>query len=258
MIIFTDIHGCYKSFLALLKKIPKEELDKGIAFCGDLIDRGKDSRKVIQWAIDNNVHCIRGNHEDMMLGLHMGNINYQYTVHNAVDHIKQTGNIPRGMGSWLPQGGFETLCSYEEFLEEELDDRGVPTKVFAMDVLEEHIKYVQNLPYFLEFKDVKNDKGQHLLITHSSAAAVWKWGEDKRKQQIKLFQENIIWNREMNPKIIPDIYNVFGHTPRDYFATVTDHYACIDTGCAYKYKELGRLTALQFPEMITYVQESLE
>lgn len=256
MIIFTDIHGCYESFLALLKKIPQEEIDKGVAFCGDLIDRGKDSRKVIQWAIDNKVHCIRGNHEDMALGLHMGNPRHQYTIHNAIDHIAQTGNIPRGMGNWLPQGGFSTLCSYEEFLMDQLDDRGAPTKVFAIDVLEEHIKYLENLPYFLEFKDIKNDKGQHLLLTHASASNIWHWGDKKRKQQKMQFEENIVWNRNLNPKVIPDVYNIFGHTPREDKATVRDHYSCIDTGCVYSnLMGLGRLTALQFPEMITYVQE---
>ena len=194
----------------------------------------------------------------MALGLHMGDPRHQYTIHNAIDHIAQTGNIPRGLGNWLPQGGFSTLCSYEEFLEDKLDERGLPTKVFAIDTLKKHIKYLESLPYYLEFPDVKNDKGQHLLITHASASRVWKWGEEKRKQQIKQFEENIIWNRETNPKVIPDIYNVFGHTPREYKATVRDHYAMIDTGCAYRYKELGKLTAFQFPEMITYVQDSLE
>lgn len=256
MIILSDIHGCYETFLALLKKIPQKEIDKGVAFCGDLIDRGKDSRKVVQWAIDNNVHCVRGNHEDMAFGLHMAYPNWQYTVYNAIEEIAQTGKIPRGLGNWLPQGGLQTLWSYEEFLHDQLDDRGAPTKVFAIDALEEHIKYIKNLPYYLEFKDIKNDKGQHLLITHASAAKVWKWNDERRKQQSALFQEHLVWSRDLNPKVISNVYNVFGHTPRENQATIREHFACIDTGCKYDHiMRLGRLTAFQFPEMITYVQE---
>ena len=194
----------------------------------------------------------------MALGLHMGNPNMQYTIHNAINYIAQTGNIPRDMGNWLPQGGFSTLCSYEEFLMDKLDERGAPTKVFAIDALVEHIKFMENLPYYLEFPDIKNDKGQHLLISHASASSVWRWEQGKRRIQKDMFETDITWNRNLNPKVIPDIYNVFGHTPREHKATIKDHYAIIDTGCAYPYTELGRLTALQFPEMITYVQESVE
>ena len=61
--VIGDIHGCYKTFRALLKKLP----DVPIVIAGDLIDRGPDSSQVIQYCIDNNIQVTTGNHEDMLL-----------------------------------------------------------------------------------------------------------------------------------------------------------------------------------------------
>ena len=63
MIIIGDVHGCYKTLMALLEKLPKEEK---ICFVGDLIDRGKDSKKVLDYVLDNHIDCVMGNHEEMM------------------------------------------------------------------------------------------------------------------------------------------------------------------------------------------------
>ncbi len=67
-----DIHGCSKTF----KKLIKEEIVIGKSdniYCiGDYIDRGRDSKEVIDFILelrDSNyqVHTLRGNHEQMLL-----------------------------------------------------------------------------------------------------------------------------------------------------------------------------------------------
>lgn len=60
--VIGDPHGCYKTFLALIEQLPK---DAQITVVGDLIDRGPDSRKIVQYVIDNRIDCVRGNHEEM-------------------------------------------------------------------------------------------------------------------------------------------------------------------------------------------------
>jgi len=40
--------------------------------------------------------------------------------------------------------------------------------------------------------------------------------------------------------------------------TIMQNFACIDTGGCYKRGPYGRLTALQYPEMIVYTQENIE
>ncbi|MFY4844058.1 metallophosphoesterase, partial [Aliarcobacter butzleri] len=62
--IIGDVHGCYKSLLALIEQLPNKKNSK-IVFVGDLIDRGKNSCEVIELIINNNYDCVMGNHEEL-------------------------------------------------------------------------------------------------------------------------------------------------------------------------------------------------
>lgn len=67
----SDIHGCRKSFAALLDKV-KFTTDDVLYLLGDYIDRGPDSKGVIDliWQLQasgHTVHCLKGNHEEMLL-----------------------------------------------------------------------------------------------------------------------------------------------------------------------------------------------
>ena len=93
-IAIGDIHGCAESLKALLGKI-RPYRDRIHVFIGDYIDRGPDSRGVVDAVMDfaRNHNCIflRGNHENMLL-----------------DAI-QTGERT----FWIINGGHETLESYQ-------------------------------------------------------------------------------------------------------------------------------------------------
>jgi len=67
----SDIHGCAKTFKALLDRI-SFSLEDELYLLGDYIDRGPDSKGVIDhvWQLQKNghtVHCLCGNHEQMFL-----------------------------------------------------------------------------------------------------------------------------------------------------------------------------------------------
>ncbi len=89
-----DIHGCSIAFSALLEAVAPEPGDT-IILLGDLIDRGPNSSRVISTAIElsrqNNVICVLGDHEELML--------------RAID---DNNALPK----WLRNGGVETLHSY--------------------------------------------------------------------------------------------------------------------------------------------------
>ena len=57
MIIIADIHGCFKTLQALIKKLPE---DQEICFSGDLIDRGRNSKDVVEFVKSNGYKCCRG------------------------------------------------------------------------------------------------------------------------------------------------------------------------------------------------------
>lgn len=59
----SDIHGEYNLFIKLLKKINFNNNDT-LYICGDIIDKGKDSVKLIKFISNQkNIFAIMGNHE---------------------------------------------------------------------------------------------------------------------------------------------------------------------------------------------------
>lgn len=229
-IIISDVHGCYKTLLALLDKVPKNEK---IIFTGDLIDRGPQSKEVIQLVRDNNFLVVLGNHEDFM-----------------------TGQGCYGWDSWFRNGADATLKSYgvsycKRFSSGYIDKED--TSEESYQIFKEHQSWMLTLPVYLLFEDEVNDDGEKLLVSHSSVAKVWKWSEKRRSDMHHLFKEHIIWERNYNPKPISGIYNVIGHTVVEE-PSLKKGVAFIDTGAAYKRK----LTALRFPQMEIYQQEYIE
>ena len=81
LVIISDIHGCYYTLRRLLAKVPK---GGQLVFAGDMIDRGPHSRHVIEYAIQHNIPCVTGNHEEML----------------------------QDRDLWMRNGGYETLRSY--------------------------------------------------------------------------------------------------------------------------------------------------
>lgn len=61
--ILSDIHGEYDLFIKLLQKINFSSDDEMIV-CGDIIDKGQDSVRLLQFIKSKlNIRCIIGNHE---------------------------------------------------------------------------------------------------------------------------------------------------------------------------------------------------
>lgn len=89
-----DIHGCATALKTLLAKLKLTAQDT-LVILGDVIDRGPDSRDVLEQLLAVRQSCqlvpILGNHEQMLL--------------DVID-----GQMP--LQSWLVHGGAETLDSY--------------------------------------------------------------------------------------------------------------------------------------------------
>lgn len=223
-ILISDIHGCYKTLKALVDKLPH----KNIAILGDLVDRGPRSMEVVQYIMDNKFDCIKGNHEQMMLD-----------YYDNKEFLK---------GLWLRNGGIKTRESYAN-----------------VDlVLLEHLKWMEDLPTYIKYSDIKNDKGDILLISHSMAFEYFKNPDLFNDKERDL---NIMWNRDFHKiKPISGMYNIFGHTPQYSGVTVKTFYSCIDTGACYRSlnKEIDRkegfgiLSAIEYPSMKVWTQENID
>jgi serine/threonine protein phosphatase 1 len=89
-----DIHGCLTALDKLLE-IVQPQADDQLIFLGDYVDRGPDSRGVIDRVLSlratHRLVCLRGNHDVMML---------------------KARDEPAERRAWLYYGGHATLQSY--------------------------------------------------------------------------------------------------------------------------------------------------
>ncbi len=71
--VIGDVHGRRAQLARLLDMLPRDASSDTLVFLGDLIDRGRDAPGVVQDVIElqneapGRVHCLRGNHEQMLL-----------------------------------------------------------------------------------------------------------------------------------------------------------------------------------------------
>ena len=158
--VIGDIHGCDYALSELYDKLLSHT--KKIYSVGDLIDRGPDSKSVIQFCIDNGIKPVMGNHEDMLL---------------AAIRKSNYGIIPgyeTNLSLWLCNGGNKTITSY----------LGKKSKSFRRFVDEfrdsGHYDFISALPLKIEL--------ENCIISHG--------GILKNKPL-----HYALWNREMPSKL---------------------------------------------------------
>jgi serine/threonine protein phosphatase 1 len=93
----SDIHGCFKPFYELIVNTIKLTKSDQLILLGDYIDRGDQSKEVIDFIIDLqksgfNISPLAGNHEVMLL-----------------DSV----NNPEILPLWLMNSGISTLISFD-------------------------------------------------------------------------------------------------------------------------------------------------
>lgn len=71
-----DIHGCHQEFSDLIGRLTLEKADR-LVLLGDLVNRGPNSAKVIDLALENRAISLLGNHERRLL-------KYRRTVDKSV------------------------------------------------------------------------------------------------------------------------------------------------------------------------------
>jgi Calcineurin-like phosphoesterase len=139
-IAIGDIHGCSRALEAVLAAIGPRREDV-IVTLGDYINRGPDSRGVLDWLIALEGQCtlipILGNHEQQLLA--------------ALD------GEPSAVLNWLDMGGVATLASYGAERVTEADLARIPAEHIAFlrrcrDYYETesqifvHAQYVPDMP----------------------------------------------------------------------------------------------------------------
>lgn len=222
IIAIGDIHGHLDHLNALIDKIDAQE-DDTVVFIGDYIDRGPNSKGVINRVMQfqkehSDTICLMGNHEKMMLdglvrSVKVGPRTYGYSA-------KEWYEI------WMRNGGMNTLRSYP-------GTTGMYGAYFA-DIPEEHIEWMEGLRKY----HIQND----FFFAHAGANPFYNlYG------QALADDTNLLWGRDhINMHEFPEweMPVVCGHTPQLDGPIVRDKMICIDTGCF----RTGVLTAIRLPE----------
>ena len=128
--VFGDLHGCPDEPALVLRHLEEHEGlcdDDTVVFVGDYIDRGPDTRGVLDLMIDLKTRFprsrfLRGNHEDMMLDFlgFGGRLGQAFLYNGGIETIQSYGisvfSAPEEMVGALPPAHFQFLCSLESIL----------------------------------------------------------------------------------------------------------------------------------------------
>jgi serine/threonine protein phosphatase 1 len=207
LLAIGDIHGCFDHFRELVEEKIRMRKDDRLILLGDYIDRGYQSREVIDYIIDlqeNGFDLIPliGNHESLMLG--------------SIGSEQSSNN-------WFMNGGYETLLSFGIESVKELNPKYLR---FLKSLL---YYYIQDQYIFVHagFNDEINDPFE------DKYQMIWSRRESYSNP---VFKDKIIIHGHTP---IP-----FSHCREE---AVSDRNVInIDTGCVYnEWSGYGRLTAIE-------------
>lgn len=198
--VIGDVHGCYNTFISLLKKI-RTAYDNIEIYCvGDLVDRGKFSFDVIHYIMNTDVKFTPGNHDYMF-------------YHFFKDPESIFGR------TWVFNGNESTMESYNN----------------REDKLFTHLNYIISQPLFYNLDDCFIS---HAGISEKYYNAIPQKNplnldllSDYIYSDTKS-DKGILWNRE--PLMDIGKLQVYGHTKHQKI--IFDEASCsvnIDTGAAY-------------------------
>lgn len=258
--VIGDVHGCYNAFQALIESNFIKEEDK-VILIGDIIDRGPDSVKMLDWAMQNVNHggkyyMIRGNHEQ-----------------NIIDDFTKLVEKTAKKNRYRIQAGAEPLdyknlsiydlrCNYDfcEYMER--------AGILKVGQAVKYIAWMKSLPLYTEIPVTTPDNtGRKYIIAHA-------WFDIRNKTN----RDVILWKRDIRdiPRpnilldkdgdIIPPLFSndfegleneilIHGHTPvlkdNDYPCNAKvyrrKHSINIDTGAVYS-DYGGRLSAIRLED----------
>lgn len=232
--IIPDIHGCFKTLQALFVDLIKPTAEDQIFFLGDYIDRGPDSKAVIDFIMNlqkslPNVVALMGNHEDYLLKAHGYDLERK-----TVFGLKSRSHMQK---EWEKQGGGTTLKSF-----------GVK---WAADLPKSYIEWLSKLPHY------------HVLDTCILVHAGLNFENENPFEDTQA----MMWARdyEIIPEKIQHKMIIHGHVPVKLefidrtIKSQDQQFIDLDNGIYMPNRDgYGNLVALELTEMKYVIQPTLD
>jgi serine/threonine protein phosphatase 1 len=227
--IIADIHGCAETLATLVEDKIRPEKNDSIYFLGDYIDRGADSKGVVDYILGLkaqglHIETLMGNHEEVLLKIH------------AYD-TETGGKAPEYdlKNRWFYHGGRATLHSF-----------GIDN---LAQLAPEYLHFFQNLrPYIVLDKHILVHAGLNFSLANP-------FTDYKSMRWIKNF--NVDLAKTGSRKVIHGhVTHSLTEIDRQFAAS---NAICLDNGCVFAERsELGNLLALELNTMRLEIQENVE
>lgn len=228
----SDIHGCDKTFAAMLDKIGLSKQDE-LFLLGDYIDRGHASKQVLDRIMKlkesgYKVTALRGNHEQMML---------------ESSNTKENGGY--NLLFWMQSGGRQTLDSFAI-------DGNIPNSI--QDIPESYLDFCHSMEYYVESKG--------FIFVHAGL-------NFKNEQPPFDCKEDMLWIRKWTDNINYDWLQkriiVHGHTPQtryeieERFSELDEWQALnIDNSCVFNKQGYNHLCCVDLTKMELHFQKCID
>lgn len=232
--VIPDIHGCALTLKTLIENQIKPNKNDHLIFLGDYIDRGPDSKGVIDYIMEMqrneyNITVLLGNHED-------------YCVRAYDEDLKSKGFLGFRKRSaiqreWEMYGGTQTLDSFDAE-----SPRDIPV---------EYIDWMRNLEYYIEVDS--------FIIVHA--------GLNFKEEDPFTDKRAMIWIRDfkVDSEKISNKKVIHGHVPVNLefidLSIVNPDYKFIDLDNGVYYNDragYGSLIALELTEMKYNIQSLMD
>lgn len=231
--VVGDIHGCYTRFMKLLS-MPDIKPDDCIILIGDIIDRGAESYKMIQWAMehvteDGKYQMICGNHEDNIINdyncCHRRFLKgwCSPSIQSMDDFDISALDCTYDFVSYMSEAGFNTVASVKPIVD-----------------------WFSSLPLY---KKVSIKDKQDYIIAHA-----W-YGPNLNRDDILWYRDINNYTNALTNDYIPEHEEILihGHTPTQFVWNDTnksdvyfrEHSINIDCGCVFAG---GKLAAIRLED----------
>lgn len=228
VICVGDVHGCIDELKLLLEKVEYRQGEDRLIFVGDLVDRGPNSRAVVDLAMEYKAECVLGNHEETQL--------------------------QKYYRKWKKQGA----PTNPDIIASSLQWRSEEHKRTFLQLEEKHFEWMETLPCYIELPEYNAvvvhagvlptaplNKQEQYVFCHLSncneptndATTMKSWWASKKPATAQFWPH---WYKGQFGRVI------FGHCVFEK-PFISEHAVGIDTGVPFG----GSLTALILPEWET-------
>lgn len=180
--VIPDIHGCAKTLRALIEYHINPTKHDWLYFLGDYIDRGPDSKGVIDYLMylqdeEYNVRLLKGNHEEYVLKVYDAE-----PVKRGLFGIRKSNAAKK---EWRHFGGKECMASF-----------GVKN---LRDIPQHYIDWINDLEMYIEL--------DHFILVHA--------GLDFSNEDPFRNEHSMLWTKEFHhePSRVGDKTIIHGHVP---------------------------------------------